>query len=127
MRIFKYSFYMSFRENLKDELKYQDITVKELAYKTGINKRTLDNYIRENESQPTVENAVKIAKALGVTTEYLVTGKEADKNVKRTAPELPQLDLKLCKKYYSIIQKLNEMPDNTRNLLCKLISEWKEK
>ena len=127
MRIFKYSFYMSFRENLKDELKYQDITVKELAYKTGINKRTLDNYIRENESQPTVENAVKIAKALGVTTEYLVTGNEADKNVRRTAPELPQLDLKLCKKYYSIIQKLNEMPDNTRNLLCKLISEWKEK
>lgn len=127
MRIFKYSFYMSFRENLKDELKYQDITVKELAYKTGINKRTLDNYLRENESQPTVENAVKIAKALGVTTEYLVTGNEADKNVRRTAPELPQLDLKLCKKYYSIIQKLNEMPDNTRNLLCKLISEWKEK
>ncbi len=127
MRIFKYSIYMSFRDNLKDELQYQDITVKELAYKTGINKRTLDNYLRENESQPTVENAVKIAKALGVTTEYLVTGNESDKNVKRTAPELPELDMKLCKKYYSTIQELNEIPDNAKNLLCKLISEWKEK
>ena len=118
---------MSFRENLKDELSYQDITVKELSFKTGINKRTLDNYLRENESQPTVENAVKIAQALGVTTEYLVTGKQQINQSKSTSQTKNQLDLKLCKKYYSTIQKLNEMPDNTKNLLCKLISEWKEK
>ena len=118
---------MSFKENVKYELDCRGMLVKELAILSGISRRTLDNYLRENESQPTVENAVKIAKALGVTTEYLVTGNEADKKVKRTAPELPQLDLKLCKKYYSTIQKLNEMPNNTRNLLCKLISEWKEK
>lgn len=36
--------------------------------------RTIDNYLRENTSQPTAENAVKIAQALGVSVEYLVTG-----------------------------------------------------
>ena len=118
---------MSFKENVKYELGCRDMMIKELAVLSGISRRTLDNYLRENESQPTVENAVKIAKALGVTTEYLVTGNESDKNVKRTAPELPKLDMNLCKKYYSTIQKLNEMPDNTKNLLWKLISEWKEK
>ena len=34
---------MGFRENLKDELKYQDIKVKELADKTGISKRAIDH------------------------------------------------------------------------------------
>ena len=54
---------MGFKDNLKEELKFQDIKVKELAFLTNINKRTLDNYLRENESQPAVENAVKIVQA----------------------------------------------------------------
>ena len=118
---------MSFKDNVKYELECRGMMIKELAIVSGISRRTLDNYFRENESQPTVENAVKIAKALGVTVEYLVTGNEADKNVKRAAPELPQVNLKLCKKYYSTILELNEIPDTAKNLLCKLISEWKEK
>ena len=112
---------MSFKDNLKDELTYQDIKVKELAFSTQINKRTIDNYLRENESQPTAENAVKIAQALGVTVEYLVTGKE---------PSAPKADsgaiegFNLCKKYFSVIQKLDSMPESTKKLLCRLISEW---
>ena len=54
---------MGFRENLKDELIYQDIKVKELAEMTGISKHTLDHYLATNGSQPQAELAVKIAKA----------------------------------------------------------------
>ena len=111
---------MSFRENLKDELKYQDIKVKELAFKTGINRRTIDNYLRSNESQPTAENAVKIAQVLGVTVEYLVTGENIS-NEKQSS--LPKLDEKICKKYYSLIQKLETLPDSTRGPICKMIEE----
>ena len=113
--------FMGFREILKDELNYQDIKVKELAFKAGLNRRTIDNYLRTNESQPTAENAVKIAQALGVTVEYLVTGKE---------PFAPKADsgaiegFNLCKKYFSVIQKLDAMPESTKKLLCRLISEW---
>lgn len=69
---------MGFRENLKDELKYQDIRVKELADKTGISKRAIDHYLAERHTEPTAETAVKIAKELGVTVEYLVTGKNSE-------------------------------------------------
>ena len=63
---------MGFTENLKNELEYQDIQVKELSQKTGISKNTLDKYLSGRKSQPGVENAVKIAQALGVSVEYLV-------------------------------------------------------
>lgn len=122
--IFKYSITMKFKETLKDELQYQDITVKELAFKTGINKRTLDNYLRENVSQPTVENAVKIAQALGVTVEYLVTGIDNSKhNDKQQRETKHPLDISLCKRYYKVIQKLDSLPDNTKKPICKMIDE----
>lgn len=65
---------MGFAENLKNELEFQDIQIKELSQKTGISKNTLDKYLSGRKSQPGVENAVKIAKVLGVTVESLVTG-----------------------------------------------------
>lgn len=63
-----------FRENLKQELAYKDMRVKELSEKTGISKHTIDHYLAENSSEPLAEAAVKIAQALGVSVEYLVTG-----------------------------------------------------
>lgn len=66
---------MGFKENLKDELAFHDMMVKELAVKTGISRRTLDNYLRDKPASPTAENAVKIAQVLGVSVEQLVTGK----------------------------------------------------
>lgn len=68
---------MSFGDNLHKELEFQDIQIKELSQKTGISKNTLDKYISGNKSQPNVENAVKIAQALGVRVEYLVLGENS--------------------------------------------------
>jgi transcriptional regulator with XRE-family HTH domain len=68
---------MGFRENLKEELSFSGIFVKELAAKTGLNKRTIDKYLRTDGSIPSAEAAVKIAKVLGVTVEYLVTGQDS--------------------------------------------------
>lgn len=67
---------MGFKENLKNELAYQDMTVKELASLTGISKHTLDNYLNIRGYMPSADVAVKIAATLGVTVEYLVTGEE---------------------------------------------------
>ena len=50
--------------------------VKELAAKTGISRHTLDNYLNIREHIPTLDIAVKIAQALGVSVEYLTTGKK---------------------------------------------------
>jgi transcriptional regulator with XRE-family HTH domain len=69
--------FMSFGENLRGELDYKGMLVKELASATGIPKHTLDNYLlTNNNSMPTADKAVAIARALGVSVEYLVTGRK---------------------------------------------------
>ncbi|GMO40422.1 MAG: hypothetical protein Pg6C_01240 [Treponemataceae bacterium] len=67
---------MGFRENLKSELLYSGMLVKELAEKSGVSKYSIDNYLNKRGQVPSVEAAVKIAAALGVSVEYLVTGQE---------------------------------------------------
>lgn len=69
---------MSFRETLREEITYQGITLKELADKSEVPKRTIESYVDARGRIPTAENAVKIAKALNVTVEYLVTGTESE-------------------------------------------------
>lgn len=71
---------MGFNEFLKSELEYKGILVKELARLTGIPKQTLDKYLLSNGSMPPADKAVTIAGALGVSVEYLVTGKKAKKD-----------------------------------------------
>ena len=68
---------MGFKENLKDELTYRDIQTKELAALTGISLHTLNHYLVQNGTSPSAENAMKIAAALGVSVEYLMSGNEA--------------------------------------------------
>jgi transcriptional regulator with XRE-family HTH domain len=68
---------MGFKKHLKLELDYNDMTVNQLASLSGVQKRAIDNYLRtKNPAMPVADNAVKIARALGVTVEYLVLGEE---------------------------------------------------
>jgi len=67
---------MGFRENLKAELYGSGILVKELASKAGIKKHTIDNYLSVRGRMPAADVAVRIARVLGVTVEYLITGNE---------------------------------------------------
>jgi transcriptional regulator with XRE-family HTH domain len=83
---------MSFKENLRSELSYKNMLVKELAALTGISKNTLDNYLNVRGYMPSADIAVKIAHALGVTVEYLVTGEEIAVRVSQV-PEIKELIL----------------------------------
>lgn len=65
----------SFRKNLREELDFQGIVVKQLSARTGIPVATLECYLKTQSTEPSAENAVKIAQALAVSAEYLVTGK----------------------------------------------------
>ena len=68
---------MSFRDNLKQELSLNGMLVKELAALAGIQKRALDTYLlSENASMPPADAAIRIARVLGVSVEYLITGEE---------------------------------------------------
>ena len=79
--VLSYSDKMGFRENLKSQLDYSGILVKELAVRSGLKKKTIDSYLGHRGYTPSVEAAVSIAKALGVSVEYLVTGSNSIKEV----------------------------------------------
>ena len=101
---------MGFKENLKAELTYSGIRVKELARLSGVKKQTIDSYLRENSYTPSVESAVRIAGVLGVSVEYLVTGKEVNK----TGTHLPlNSDMRL------LVQSLEQLNEKDRKIIVK--------
>jgi transcriptional regulator with XRE-family HTH domain len=67
---------MGFRENVKAELSYKGMLVKELAEKSGVNMHTINNYLNVRGRMPGADAAVKIARVLEVSVEELVNGKK---------------------------------------------------
>lgn len=100
---------MGFKENLKLELDYKGMKVKELAFYSGVNKRTLDQYLSSAAKMPSAENAVKIANALGVTVEYLVTGKEKSELENSKEAEEHKNQILLYKKYCELINQAEHL------------------
>ena len=64
-----------FSHRLRSEIDYIGLNQKEFAAKVGIKKRALDAYLGAQQSMPPADIAVKIASALGLSVEYMVTGK----------------------------------------------------
>ena len=108
----------SFRENLRSELDFQGLTVKELSAKTGIIKGTLDNYLGIRASIPPADIAVKIAQALNVAVEYLVTGKDE----KSKSPAFIQINPETK----SILTDLDSIPQNIQKTIKNLIHQTAE-
>jgi len=71
----------SFSQRLRSEIEYIGLTRKEFAAKASIKKRALDAYLEAQQSIPPADKAVKMAAILGVSVEYLVTGKEYKQTV----------------------------------------------
>jgi len=90
-----------FAKNLKMECFYYDISLKVLAAKAGIPYPSLLTYTKKKAVLPRVDVAYKLAKALNVSVEYLLTGKERiDKNTKtyyQTVLDVRNIDPELSK------------------------------
>lgn len=96
---------------MRTELDYIGLTVKELSAKTGIAKGTLDCYLGARASMPPADIAVKIANAIGVTVEYLITGQEMkkhDKLLDRNIRSVINLLVELSEKDIEIILGLSK-------------------
>ena len=101
---------MGFKDNLKSELSYQGMLVKELAALSGISKNTLDNYLNVREYMPSADVAVKIAHALGVSVEYLVTGKEISPTKSSIGPEI-----------WDLIHNFKQLCEEDRKLINAMV------
>ena len=100
----------NFKENLRSELDYQDITIKELSSMTGIPYRTIENYLSARASIPPADYAVQIARALKTTVEELVFGKSKTQTKKSEseAQKIQRLFSKLPKSDQNFFIKLME-------------------
>lgn len=100
----------NFKENLRSELDYQDITIKELSAMTNIPYRSIENYLSARESIPPADYAVQIARALKTTVEDLVLGKSKTQTKKSEseAQKIQRLFSKLPKSDQLVFIRLME-------------------
>ena len=109
---------MDFNTRLKEEIEFADLRYKELAEKSGVAERALYNYVATKKpSMPPADVAVKIANALGVSVEYLVTGKIP-------GTPMPSIDLNKFYKYAQLLDKIDSLSERQRNLLQAIIAEF---
>ncbi|WP_022932654.1 helix-turn-helix domain-containing protein [Treponema bryantii] len=104
----------TFADRLREEIEYLGITRKELAYKADVKIRALDMYLGTQGSMPPADVAVRIAKALNTSVEYLVTGiRNNTQNTAEISPSPTELNL-------------SKVSPNTRQFLETAISLFAE-
>jgi len=108
---------MGFKENLKSELNYCGMMVKELSAVTGIKRHTLDNYLNTHNSIPNAVAAVKIAHALGVSVEYLVTGRDSYSSEKKSS---------IPKEIHLLVEVWGRLSKKNRSLALSLLQTIEE-
>ena len=75
---------MDFRDRLREEIAFSGLTYKELSAKTGISKRTIISYVSGQSCMPSADVAVKLAKALNTSVEYLILGEKSNSATKKS-------------------------------------------
>ena len=97
---------------MREEIEYRGLMVKEVSAAVGISNSTFLSYIDARGVLPNVETAVKIAKFLGVTVEYLVG--EDTESMQTTTPPYNSDKWKLSESY----EKLSA---HDKNILLKIV------
>jgi transcriptional regulator with XRE-family HTH domain len=102
---------VGFKENLKSEMEFRGISSKELAVLSTVKLSTLNAYLNVRSRRPSAENAVKIARALGITVEYLVSGD----TVNRAGKNKPGRESLI------LAQGIEKLSSRNRKLLTELV------
>ncbi|MCR5622952.1 MAG: helix-turn-helix domain-containing protein [Treponema sp.] len=108
---------MAFWDNVLVELDYLGMTNKALAEKAGFDASNIGRGIKLG-SAPSVETAVKIARVLNVSVEYLVNG--TDESLKKSRS---QAELQLFHKYARTIYALDALPEKARRPIVEMIDK----
>jgi len=103
-----------FSNRLRSEIEYIGLNQKEFAIKIGVKKRTLDTYLGIQQSMPPADTAVKMAAALGLSVEYLVTGKEYKQKT----------DISKYLQFRDLLDDLSALPAETLGTLKSVIKAF---
>lgn len=100
-----------FKANLRDQLSYLGMTVQELADKSKISKRTIENYLSKRGTIPPADYACRMASVLGVSVEWLVMGH----NEKKCKENSEDVELR------AFIKKLTSLSPEVRDAIRTLV------
>lgn len=107
---------MNFWERVEYLLDQKDMTRKELAMTVGFSPSNISKGKRE-DSYPSAETAVAIARFLNTSVEYLVTGIISQPGGDR------QKDFSDLYRYARTIRNLDSIPDDRRKILETMIND----
>ena len=110
---------VNFWQVVLDELEYQGKTRKWLAAKAKFDVSTIGSGLKRN-GLPLVDLALRIAAALKVPVEYLVTGENTS-----TKDETRLEDLRKYHKYAKIIDNLDSLSDDKKTPIINMIQEMR--
>lgn len=105
----------SFRENVRTELEFLGLSVKELSQKTEIPYQTLQNYLNARATMPPADYACRIARVLNTTVEKLVGEIPNQKNTEKVRQNA------------RIIAMLERIKSEDKKVLIQLLTSLSEK
>ena len=114
---------MSFWKKVCYELEFQNLSRKELAYKIDVPVATINRAIERN-SNPYAIDALRIAKVLGVSLEYLLEIPQSQSEASFVQNENQQIEL--FKKYHEVIHVLESLPLEKQKAALKIVEQCGE-
>lgn len=95
----------TFKERLLELMNFHGITGKDLGLECGVSRGAVNRWTTRDQ-MPAADTAVKIAKRLGTTVEYLITGEDA------SGYSQPVLDLAV---------KIDQLSQNDRLVIASAV------
>lgn len=111
---------MSFKENLKEAMYCKNLTTIQLAEMTGINSGTISSYLKTKNSMPPVDKALKLAKALDVSIDFLVNGfdEKTESSIQQKSPFSIEV--------FKIAQKMDGLEKDELSIITSMIDLLKK-
>jgi transcriptional regulator with XRE-family HTH domain len=115
-----------FSDRLREQISYLDLTQKEVAAGAGIKKRALDMYLGSQQSLPRADIAVKLAKTLNVTVEYLVNGNNSAADPKKQDGFIGELQkqndfIRSRPEFQSLLRKIEELDEKKQKAVFRTV------
>lgn len=105
------------RENLRKVIDEKGFTIKVLAEKSGVAKRTIDKWVGSNPVEPRVTDFIKICQALEVSAESVVLGRSDPKDLES------QNLLVLARKHHRLLVDFDALDEKEQSIYTSVIAE----
>ena len=113
---------MGFWRNVDEEVKFKNLSRKELAFKSGIPQTTIDKGI-ERDGEVSAVAGLKIARALGRSLESLLELEETPIASSHSPSFSKKARYPAYSAYSSLFENMEKLPDTTKAKIQELVAD----